>query len=306
MIQPFPAPVRDVLASRVFRMHHYLWNELRDFWAFYSEDTRAGIRELGWEPPRPAINEDNSEIVDNGSGEDYLYLHCEMIAFANRLLAEAGDPGFPRIEGWASIPEPGDPAYPVPPAWFSPESFAVSNTFVTRVKFDDFFDRRFRYWERLCKDPVYLRDVPLAELGTAIDATLHDAVRSRWAAPPGAIRPQPSDSGEPISPAWDDPRYDFLRDAYAMHVNPIYWKFYGWVVDRVEDWKVANVVADQDFWGPTWIGKLPGGVQPSGRYPLEGTEEPALAVLTDAATAAAHLAEMEQVVAVIAEHEAVR
>jgi hypothetical protein len=304
MIRPLPAPVVAVLSRRVFRMQHFLWHELRDQWAFLSDDGRSAIRELGWEPPRPAINESNSEIVDNGSGEDFLYLHCELNAFVNELLADAADPNFPRIEGWAAIPEPGDPEYPVPPPWFSPEAFAVSNNFVTRAKTDDFFDRRFRYWERLCTDPVYLRDVDLSELGTAIDATLHDAVRSRWAGAPAALRPEPPVPGEPIADDWDDPRYDFLRDTYAMHLNPVYWKFYGWVADRVEDWKVAHAVSGHDFWRSTWVGKLPVDARLHPGCPPTAPERSAFAVLDDPDTAAAHLAEMEQVVALVAQAQA--
>ena len=78
MTQPLPPQAVTVLAQRVFRMHHFLWHELRDQWSFYSDDTKGKIRKLGWEPPRPAIDEHNVEIVSNKSGEDFLYLHCEL------------------------------------------------------------------------------------------------------------------------------------------------------------------------------------------------------------------------------------
>ncbi|MDQ4024190.1 MAG: Tat pathway signal protein [Actinomycetota bacterium] len=302
MTQPLPVDVRNALAQRVYRMQHYLWFELRDYWSIYPQDAQEKIRALGWEPPRPAIDEQQVEIVDNNSGEDFLYMHCEWLAFANHLLAATGEPEFPRVEGWTSIPAPDDPDFPVPAAWFGPESFAVSNAFIVRAKTDDFFERRFRRWEQLCSDPSYLRRVTLGELGTFVEATLHDAVRSRWGEPPAAMRPDPPPPGEPLGDNWDDPGYDFLRDHYAMHVNPIYWKFYGWVLDRVEDWKITNGVFGRDFWKATWIGKMPAEHQPAGQCPPSPrTPQPVLAALGDPEIGAAHLAEMEQVVDIIAE-----
>jgi hypothetical protein len=303
--EPLPQQAVATLSKRVYRMHHFLWHELRDHWLTYTEEARTRIRELGWEPPRPAADERAVEIVANDSGVDFFYLHCELNGFINWILAELGDATFPRIEGWAAMPGPDDPDFPVPPAWFSPEYLPVSNAFIARSKTDDFFERRFRYWERLCTDAAFLKQLSLGELGTAVEATLHDAVRSRWAAPPAAVRPDPPAPGEPIYDGWDEPRYDFLRDPYAMHVNPIYWKFYGWVADRVEDWKIANGVSGRDFWTATWVGKMPPEHEPSGRCPPNFREGPPLfAVFEDDDIAAAHVTEMEQVVAIIAETEA--
>ncbi|MCA1703062.1 MAG: hypothetical protein LC808_07250, partial [Actinobacteria bacterium] len=257
------------------------------------------------EPPRPAADENGNEITGNGSGEDYLYLHCELLAFANHLLAGIGDPDYPRVEGWVALPSADDPDYPIPPPWFVPEGLAVSNAFVVRAKSDDFFERRIRCWERVCTDPAVLRKLTLDELGTLIESTLHDGLRSRWASAPGAWRPDPPAAGEPIGPGWDDPLYDYLRDTYSMHVNPIYWKFYGWVQDRVEDWKLVNGVFGRDFWKSTWVGKMPEDRQPGGRCPPSPRDgAPLFAVLDDPEIGQQHVAEMEQVVSIIADAEA--
>lgn len=290
-------------------MHYLLWHELRTFWLGYPEDARQKIRELGWEPPRPAVDERGREITDNGSGEDYLYMHCELIGFANHILAGVRDPNYPRVEGWVTIPPPGDPDFPVPPAWFSPEAPkapADVNNFIARSKSDEYFERRFRYWEGLCTDPFFLRRVSLGELGTLIEQTLHDGMGSRWASAPGAWRPDFPPPGETIPQGWDDPGYDFLRDTYSKHVNPIFWKFYGWVQDRLEDWKVVNGVFGREFWNSTWVGKMPGDRQPGGRCPPSPREGPPLfAILDDdPEIAQEHVTEMEQVLGIIAETEA--
>jgi hypothetical protein len=304
MVQPLPRPVRDVLAKRVYRMHLYLFDEIRDHWPNYAEDAKDKIRELGWEPPHPAVDENAVEIPTNGAGEDYLYLHCELLSFINYLLAQNGDPAFPRVEGWVRLPRPDDPEYPVPPSFYLPQGLAVSNAFIPRAKSDDFFERRMRYWERQCATPTYLRGVTLSEFGTMIEGTLHDSVRSRWAAVPGAWRPDPPTPEELVPDWWDDPNYDYLRDPYSMHVNPIFWKFFGWVQDRIEDWKLANAVFGRNFWENTWIGKIPGERQPSGSCPAGPREVPLFAVFDESDLGAQHLAEMEQVVAAIAESEA--
>jgi hypothetical protein len=306
MVQPLPSPVVETLAKRVYRMHLFLFDEIREHWVNYADDAKDRIRELGWEPPRPAADENAVEITSNGAGEDYLYLHCELLSFVNYLLAQHGDPAVPRVEGWVELPGPDDPEYPVPPAWFIPQGYAVTNAFIPRAKSDDFFERRFRAWERLCSTPTYLRRASLPELGTLIESTLHDGMRSRWGSAPGTWRPDPPVPGEPIFDGFDDPSYDHLRDPYSMHVNPIYWKFFGWVQDRIEDWKLAHGVFGRDFWQFTWIGKIPGDRQPSGRCPAGAREVPLFAVLDDPELGPAHLGEMEQVVAAIAESEAAR
>ena len=73
-----------------------------------------------------------------------------------------------------------------------------------------------------------------------------------------------------------------------MQVNPVYWKFCGWVDDRVEYWKTANGVFGNDFWKGTWMGKMPdaGKEAPTGLY--ERLEDPVIA--------SQHSAEIEQLI----------
>ena len=258
MTQPLPERVVSVMASREWRMYHYRFHELRRYWLSFTKEEQEALRAAGWEPPRPAWDEIDLPITDNDSGEDFLYMHRQMIVRVNALLAEIGDPAYPRVEGWVKIPPPDDPEYPVPPAWFTPEASPLVDQFLMRSKYPASFERRFAYWERLCTDPGFLRQVSLGQLGSIIEETLYNGVRSRWSSPPGAWRPDPPPQLiDTIPEGYDDPTYDFLHDSYAMHVNPIYWKFFGWVDDRVEDWKIANGVFGDDFWQHTWVGKMP-------------------------------------------------
>lgn len=94
-----------LMAQRGWRMHHYIWHEVRNGWLFYDSPTKAQIRALGWEPPRPARRRGADgrpeTILDNFSGEDFLYMHREMIGTVNQILA--GDPDYPKVEGWSPI-----------------------------------------------------------------------------------------------------------------------------------------------------------------------------------------------------------
>jgi hypothetical protein len=246
------------MAGRDYRMNHLLWREIRRFWHQYPRDVQEKIREMGWEPPRPARDENEAPILDNNSGEDFFYMQRQLIRRVNRILTEVDDPNYPEVEGWVRLPGPEDSEYPVPPPWFDPGSPSVVNRYLARIKTDIVFEKHLRYWENTFTDSTFLRSVSLGRFGALVDYYLVDPFRRRWATAPGAMRPavEPTDSST-ISTEWDDPRYDFLSDYYAMTVNPIYWRFAGWVADRLEEWKYANGVFGDAFWKGTWVGKLP-------------------------------------------------
>lgn len=258
---PLPREVVVEMARREYRMHHLLWREIRRFWHQYPRDVQEQIREMGWEPPRPARDENEAPLLDNDSGEDFLYMQRQLVRRVNRILTELDDPDYPQVEGWVQLPGPDDLDYPVPPAWFDPGSHPIVNRYLVRIKSDVVFHKHLRTWERTFTDPVFLRSVRLGRLGAMIDYYLLDPFRRRWAAAPGAMRPavEPVDASG-IGTEWDDPRYAFLSDHYAMAVNPTFWRFAGWVEDRVEEWKYANGVFGDDFWTGTWVGTLPAEV----------------------------------------------
>ena len=255
-------------------MHNLLWREIRRYWNQYPKDVQDKIRELGWEPPRPSADENERPIIDNNAGEDFFYTNRQLIRRVNRILTEVNDPDYPRVEGWVRLPGPGDPDFPVPAPWFDPGSPAVVNRYIVRIKSDVVFDKHFRTWERTFSNPTFLRSISLGTFGALVDYYLVNAFRRRWAEAPGAMRPAVDPAAAAtIGAEWDDVRYDFLSDYYSMHVNPIYWRFAGWVDDRLEEWKYANGVFGDDFWTGTWAGILP-DVQPAPRDTTTAGAEP--------------------------------
>jgi hypothetical protein len=274
-----PQQVIDMMAAREHRMHHWLWHEVRNSWHRYSKDIQGKIEDMGWKPPRPVMNEASVPDLENNAGEDFLYMHRQMIADVNAVLASVGDPNYPRVQGWIVPPPPGDPDYPVPPAWFDPTgqdpNTGMPFARLQRIKSDVYYQKRFRFWQRSFTDPTYLRSVSLGTLGTMIEMSIHNMMHQRWAANPGSSRPEPQQptGGETIGREWDDPRYDFLGDTYSSHV------------------KIANGVFGDDFWQGTWVGKMP-----------EHEEGATLhATLEVSELAGPHTSEMEQVGQLIAQ-----
>lgn len=254
-----PNDVITMMADRNVRMHHYLWHQVRNMWLFYDDDTRAQLQALGWGPPRPARRPGPDGrpriLFDNASGEDFLFMHRQMIADVNQVLARVGDPSYPKVTGWDPIPRPGDPEYPVPPAWESGD--AELDAYLRDVKSPEFFETSFLGWEQQYTDPDRLRQLSLGAFGALLEYTIHNQMHMRWAEEPEAIRPEVDDTTpEDIDPRWDDPAYDWLGDTYSSHVNPIFWKLHGWVDDRIEDWRVAKGL-DEVPWTGTWVGGLP-------------------------------------------------
>jgi hypothetical protein len=289
---PLPKEVIEMMAKREHRMHHWLWHEVRNNWHQYPSDIQAKIEDLGWRPPRPVQDENGNPDLGNDSGEDFLYMHRQMIADVNAILAQVKDPNYPRVKGWLVVPSLEDPSYPVPPAWFDPESQAPNLTpfaSLERIKSDIFYQKRFRFWQRTFTDPTFLRSVTLGELGVIIELTIHSAMHMRWAASMGTTRPNPLQvsgevdptGGEAIGMEWDDPRYDFLGDTYSSHVNPIFWKLHGWIDDRVEGWKTANGIFGNDFWKGTWLGRMPGHEEEGTSPALHGAHEHTISLMSE-------------------------
>lgn len=290
------------MADRAWRMAHYVWHEVRNMWLLYDDATRNALRTLGWEPPRPAreagANGQPKPILTNDSGEDFLYMHREMIRAVNERLA--GDPQYPRVEGWKSLPLPQDTDYPVPPAWDTGD--AEFNDYLGSVKGDAAFNNQFKPWQTRYTDPAFLKTISLGELGARIEFTIHNQMHMRWCAQPAmGMRPE-VDAANPnaIDTKWDKSEYDWLGDTYSSHVNSTFWKVHGWVDDRITDWATANNVSTIQ-WKGTWLGKMPH--EPIAHSFLTVMAERASAITSAKASHShdhGHVKELEQVARLIA------
>jgi hypothetical protein len=241
-----------------------VWHTDRNFWNnenVIKPEIKPEVAKLGWAPPHAVLSAVGDPLFGNGSGEDFLFMHRQMVLEVNRLLEEVGKPA---IQPWDTIPgpepmvlepdytknppafgPPGNPqGYSVPPAWF-PDDEGLYRRIIS-LKTDDFYWGRMRWWDRQYKDPAYLSTLTLGELGTLLEWTVHNDMHMRWASPPRDPRTNQMvlgrDDGD-IDPAWDNPEYDHLGDQYSSHVAPVFWRLHGWVDNRIDDWFAAHAVA---------------------------------------------------------------
>lgn len=247
MVPPLPNQVIVEMASRDHRMRHYLWHAIRDSWLGMTPADQQAIRNISpeWVPPRPAVDAQSSPMRDNDSGEDFLYMHHQMIVMVNKILKGVHDPDYPKVTSWKKAPPPGDTDYPVLP---------VPGQRLESEKTDAFYNNVLHPAEQQFTDPAYLSGVTLGQLGSDLEFNIHNGMHMRWSAPsPVGYRPDtPIDAN--VNASWDDPAYNYLGDFYSSHVNPIFWKLRGWVDDRITDWRRANNISGAVKWKGKWTG----------------------------------------------------
>lgn len=259
---PFPQAVIQEMSSREARYHHYLWHNIRDNWNAFSNTTKKQLKDLGWEPPRPSRSFDANgnavAITDNNSGEDFLYMHRQMIKRVNDIINQTNDPYGPLIS-WKTLPAPGDAEWPVPAQYTISGSPSTTSSINTR-KTVDYYNSNIKPMEDFFKDPVQLRTMTLGQLGSRLESTLHNWLHLRFSNQSTyGYRPGASGAIPSIATKWDDPQYNWLGDTYSSHVNPVFWKLHGWVNDRVTDWARANNLT-VITWKGTWQGGPMGNI----------------------------------------------
>lgn len=249
--------VRAAMATRAHRLHHALWHNARTapgdvflsmaaFGASWSE-SRALCPPPKAEPNAPDYNP---------AGEDFLYMHRQMIGAVRGALMAGGQPC---VSGWSGIPDPAQ--WPLPDA---AQSGPKSPAMLARLK----------AWDAKLRDPAWLASVSLSQLGMAIEFTTHNNLHMRYATanPPAGFggvaevggAPIPLDGKFPADWPYDDPAYDWLADPYSAAVNPLFWKLHGYVDNLIDEWLKAKgfqTIAEDCHKAPgcyEWRGKWAG------------------------------------------------
>lgn len=248
----FPQKVIEFMGSRKMRYHHFLWHNIRENWLLLKAETQYALTKLGWAPPRPSLayKPDGTGIAleENGSGEDFFYMHRQMVIQTNKMVA---DTDYERIVGWKHCPYPGDPKMPVSANYESGDP--IMNAMLTEAKRDDFFWSDIQPNDALLEDPDFLRSVSLAKLGSLVEYTVHKWMHLRFSDPgtvglrfTSTVNPTPD-----IDTKWDNLGYRWLGDTYSSHVHPTFWKIHGWVDDHIDLWRKANGL-ETITWEGTW------------------------------------------------------
>ncbi len=250
---PINSEALRMLASLEMRLHHQLWHLARNVWARIADTVKDAIRERGWQPGPTKAERHARDLGSrtNGSGEDFLYMHRRMIRDARRLD--------PELTAWDALPSVGPLAsfadgfaethvgnpggFAVPPAWVIADNPALTQ-WLHEIHRPSSLYSPFRTWEQQFTNPAYLATLPLGELGSRLEITIHNWMHMRWASVPrdpctGRMLPNGREDLD-WRGGWVMPEYDYLGDTFSSHVNPVFWRLHGWIDDRIEDWYRAQ------------------------------------------------------------------
>jgi len=253
-----PAEVTAYSANRTNRLFHNLFHNIRMNWPLLDEIEQREIENLGWKPLFPSfayINNDiNQPIMLMGpTGEDFLWMHRQMINEVNQKAASIVPAVTWRVDGWYDCPAHTDTTWPVPSV---PDDITAVGyrEYLNYYKTQDFYDNEIRPREIQMNSTAYLRSLTLGEFGTLLEYELHTFFHVRFSAyNPIGYRIQSLHPTLHIDTKWDDPEYDYLADFYSAHVNPTFWKIHGWIERKIEHWAIANgYTATTVPWTSTW------------------------------------------------------
>jgi hypothetical protein len=204
--------VRAWGSNRGHRLWHYLWHGMRSQWEYLGQaDREALIAHFG-----PTVAPPSRNPTRSPDGEDFLYMHHNMLKAIGQYL---GTQGKTMVPAWKVLPRFEDPAHP------STDYAATQDVFDT--------------WEKDYQDKEKIKAMTLGEYGQAIEETIHNNMHMRFLNPADMDIP-----GDPLDPEWekkysklfDDPSYDYLGGTYSSHVNPVFFMLHGWVDDRIQTW----------------------------------------------------------------------
>ncbi len=243
-----------MLASRRHRLQHNVWHTVRMNWQELSKnkDAVAELQKRGWWPTRPPFLDNRALDLENGAGEDFLFMHRRMIQMVRSVYQAADKPPpkswgtlpaasvaqvvyKPSPDGKTFVPDPESSGFMVPPPVDEADQMVKSAAFLNGI---------MRPVQALFQSPRWLSGLTLGQLGNLLEWSIHGWMHNRWG---DTVL---DENGEPvgrsslfeIDPKWDDPKNDDLFDFYSAHVHPTFWRLHGWIDDRIEAW--ASVHTD--------------------------------------------------------------
>ena len=184
----------QMLASRRHRLQHAVWHTVRTQWHALKGDAGAvaEIEKRGWWPKRPPFLETGGLDLENGAGEDFLFMHRKMILMVEEVYADAGKTP---PAGWAALPgadvpqtvykaatvsgaerfvfDPDASGFMVPPP-------ARDNDTDRMMKSPAFLGGVMRPLQRLFLSTRFLSTLTLGELGNLLEFTIHRWMHLRW------------------------------------------------------------------------------------------------------------------------------
>ncbi len=163
------------------------------------------------------------------SGEDFLYMHREMIKMVNLELVAHGQPC---IAPWTQLPELDDPNWPIYTGglWADRERKKANKRGPLGSDQISKHGKMMELESRL-KDPKYLRRVTLSQLGSCIEFSLHSYMHNAYNDRPNVCEDEVKD----VADVCDD-----LAPFWSSHVNRHFWKLHGLIDQFIGLWLEAN------------------------------------------------------------------
>lgn len=229
--------IDQTMSSREHRLWHYFWHATRNSWTELSPTQQKFFLKFDprWQPVHLLEKPKNAPAADakvydpkvNGAGEDFLFMHHQMMS---ELFSNLASAGLRCISPWNELPNVNDPDWKIegsePPK--DEKSFNKMQAWVAQFHSKD-----------------YLKGKKLSEVGYVLENSLHNNMHMRWATPepPQGFGGRPEISVSSLKKGlkpFDDPRYNWLADPYSAHVNPVFWKLHGLVESVIFHWLEAN------------------------------------------------------------------
>jgi hypothetical protein len=251
---------RPMLASRSHREWHYWWHAIRValgadgvYTTFPSQDTISQWQKQGWLPTG-----DVSQFVTDHklgghlAGEDFLYMHRQMIKMVQVELAHQGEKC---MTPWYDLPLSA-----LDNEWPLPRALALQTRGQSTVDEQQLLDTARSLSDKVRNDR-YMRSVSLNQLGNEIENSFHAQLHLLYASPHSkCLNPNTDDSVD----------CDDLTHNRSSHVNIHFWKLHGFIDELIGHWLRANgktnVAVDCRAssdpagcyqWKGTWLGVLP-------------------------------------------------
>jgi hypothetical protein len=253
--------INELMRSRGHRTQHALWHATRA--GIPADKVQQEIHAYGasWKsghPLCPPPGQDDTAADYNPTGEDFLFMHHQMVGAVQEEMMTLG---LPCIRPFESIPQEND--WPFPDADRTGPKSPKALTVLLN-------------WEHYFLTPGRLERLSLSQLGWALEFSIHNNLHMRFATtqPPAGFEgasqtggaPLPLDGKFPANWQYDNPGYNWLADPYGAALNPTFWKIHGFVDQMLTRWLKANgyqtVAVDCKGnkscyqWHGTWTGEM--------------------------------------------------
>ncbi len=278
------AVINQTVTNRGHRLQHALWHAMRSGLSSQQDHQVDAAYGLVWSQVHnycPPPTADFNQSGYNPVGEDFLFMHHEMVASIRGALIHAK---LQCIASWPSIPDPK--VFSVPDA--DPNSNGPKSDATYAL---------LKVWNSSLQENSWLASHSLSQLGMAVELSVHNNLHMRYATnnPPAGFSGVAQTGGAPIpydgnfSANWpyDSPNYNWLADPYGAALNPYFWMIHGYVDHLIDLWLNAhppyksvsiNCAAGDSTcysWQGRWTGALPQSFGPTVASRRKNSRHPA-------------------------------